>query len=131
MSEEQENLREIARGRVDIQNVIASYIIELTEYRAGLLSAIKRNVNSPSYISEFYKAFNKVFELCVNVLNENNDKLMTEIRNWFKSPDSIRKPEKIKEGIDLSIKFQRALEAENIFVLFERPIIPPFVEENE
>lgn len=126
MSEEVRQ-REVAEGKVDIQNVIASYLIDLIEYRASLLTSLKRNLNAPTYSGEFFKAFNKLYELCANVLSEENKELMSNIKGWFQTSTLMGNKKEIEKGIELSIKFQRALETESIFTLFEQPIVPPFL----
>lgn len=130
MSEEVRQ-REVAEGKIDIQNVIASYLIDLIEYRASLLTSLKRNINSPTYPKEFFKSFNKLYELCANVLTDEHKELMTSIREWFETTKLMGSKAEIEKGIELSIEFQRALETESIFTLFERPIVPPFLRGEE
>lgn len=123
--------REVTKGKVDIQNVIASYLIDLIEYRASLLASLKRNINSPTYPKEFFKSFNKLYELCTNVLSDEHKELIIDIEDWFKTTKLMGNKVEMQKGIELSIEFQRALESESIFTLFEQPIVPPFLTGEE
>lgn len=118
-----EEQKEVISGRVRLQNIIASYLVELNEYRSNLYMAIKFGKKSPSYFQDFIQIFKKIYDLTSTTISD--EKLKVEIDEWFRNADDNKLSK--EEGLLLSLAYQKSLESENILSLFEEPISPPFV----
>jgi len=126
--------KEVREGRISVQNVMAAYLIELVETRSVYISGIKKfgsGIPSPEYFRNFFIAFNKFYNFASNIIDtddKESKELKESIDDWFDKVE-LTNHKQCVEGISLSIKFQRTVESENIFPLFEEPIEPPFLVE--
>ena len=130
MAEELSYSREVREGRVNIQNVIGAYLIELVEARAYYITSMK-TTDSPIDFKYFFIAFNKFFHFCesaVDLSDPKQQKLRTEIDNWFKLINMDKSLDRLK-GLQLSVDFQRLVEEQDILSLFEETIVPPYLKE--
>jgi hypothetical protein len=122
--------REVREGRVNIQNVIGAYLIELVEARAYYITSYK-TTDTPSDFKSFFIAFNKFFHFCesaVDLSDEVQKKTREEIDEWFKKINMGNPTDRIK-GVNLSVDFQRIVEEQDILSLFEETIVPPYLKE--
>lgn len=119
---------EAQESRVNIYNVVLSYVIELNEHRAGLYSATQGQAGvTPNTFGSFIYAFYKLFEFTQSMLPE---PLKNEISQYFKNNPKSNDSKGLK-GIELSEKMQKELENQRMITLYEETIVPPFVEIRE
>jgi len=107
-------------SRVELLNVIATYLIELNEHRAELYTALKTGRVTPSSKSNFFKSFKRFYDMTADIVTD--DKLLTEIEDWFDNYND----KKLMRGIELSREHQKQLES--IFPIFQMRIKPPYIE---
>ena len=124
-----EEVKEIRESELNIQNVIALYLISMVESRADLFTAIKMNSETPIHFKEFFLSFNKLYSIS-NTLLEKNTELKKDIREWFLECN-IRDKRSKEVGIRLSEELQKFIDDESLFPIFEEMIIPPYALEEE
>ncbi len=112
---------ELVEGRIRILNLIATYLIELNEYRAEIYTALKFSKITPSIKQNFFKSFRRFYDITSGVVEDED--LKADVEKWFQ----YYTDEDINTGIELSLKYQKALEKRGIFPVFQMKITPPYL----
>ena len=117
---------EAQESRINIYNVVLSYVIEMNEHRAEIYSASQGQAGvTPMKFQDFIRTFYKLFKFTKSMLPDN---LKKEIDLYFSTnPKATDYPKGIN-GIALSEKMQKELENQRMITLYEETIVPPFVE---
>jgi hypothetical protein len=115
---------EAQEGKVNIYNVVLSYVVEMNEHRSVLFTSVQMTGGTPSSFKEFITAFYKLFTFTQSMLPE---ELREEITDYFEK-DPRKNDSRGKQGTKLSLKMQRELENQRMITLYEETIVPPFVE---
>lgn len=119
--------QETQDSKINVYNVVLSYVIEMNEYRSQLFTLEQMTGVTPAPFKDFIRTFFKLFTFTLSMLPE---ELRTEIQEYF---DSVPRKSDSRgtKGIQLSMKMQRELENQRMITLYEETIVPPFVEPSE
>ena len=114
-------------SKINVYNVVLSYVIEMNEYRSQLFTLEQMTGVTPAPFKDFIRTFFKLFTFTLSMLPED---LRIEIQEYF---DSVPRKSDSKgaRGITLSMKMQRELENQRMITLYEETIVPPFVEPSD
>jgi hypothetical protein len=119
--------QETQDSKINVYNVVLSYVIEMNEYRSQLFTLEQMTGVTPAPFKDFIRTFFKLFTFTQSMLPE---ELREEIKAYF---DSVPRKTDSRgtKGIELSMKMQRELENQRMITLYEETIVPPFVEPSE
>lgn len=118
---------ETQESKLNIYNVILSYVVEMNEHRSVLYTSSQNIGVTPAPYREFIQAFYKLFTLTRSMLPED---LQVKIKQYFAS-NPKKTDAQAKMGIELSLEMQKELENQRMITLYEETIVPPFVEISE
>jgi hypothetical protein len=116
--------KEVQDNRLNIYNLVLSYVVEMNENRSHLYVA---SGVTPQVYRAFLGSFYKLYTFGRTVLTE---KLRNEIAEYFNNNPS-RTDHLGKKGIILSLALQKELEDQRMITLYEETIVPPFIEIGE
>ncbi len=114
-------------SKINVFNVVLSYVIEMNEYRSELFTTVEMTGVTPAAYKDFIRTFFKLFTLTQSMLPV---ELRAELDRYFRN-DPKKTDGQGKKGIELSRKMQKELEDQRMITLYEETIVPPFVEPSD